>query len=222
MFSNDYVHCKDLLWVSIWTHSSHVQTSYLLSYFHNNNHYLIYMAKKKYQNCEKLLWIQITCSRCLCFWGTEVQLKVETCPCPKPLMTVIHHWKFSCCFDILAVFIYASRWQHNNKMDLNLLTVFDIVFCKIWNVPHSFQCNTLSWFSASDSVFAIHFSTGKTLKAAALQEKSRNYMNSICLYGVHSNHVGVTNYMEEWRAASCGGSRCFVVLTENWIEEGEL
>jgi len=26
-------------------------------------------GKKRYQNCEKVLWIQITCSRCLCFWG---------------------------------------------------------------------------------------------------------------------------------------------------------
>jgi len=53
-------------------------------------------------------------------------------------------------------------------MDLNHLTVFDTVFCKTWKVQHCFQCNTLSWFTASDSVFATHFSTGKTLTAAAL------------------------------------------------------
>ena len=146
MLSNDYVHHKNLLRVSIWTHNSHVQKSYLISYFHNDNHYLIYIyiyiySKEKVPKLWKIIVGTNYMQQVLKLLRNRGSVDSWNMPMPKTshdsgsleeILPLLWH---------IAMFIYASRWKHNNKMDLNHLTVFDIGFCKTWNVPHCFQCN---------------------------------------------------------------------------------
>jgi hypothetical protein len=53
MLSNDHVHHNDLLQVSIGRHNSHIQKPYHISYFHHDNHYLTYVARKSTKTVTK-------------------------------------------------------------------------------------------------------------------------------------------------------------------------